>query len=74
MKESRLKVHPASQVSEGSVLSGADRRRLTRLCGNTFPAEPIMSLGSRIVVTFRSNAQNNYNGFAALFNACKCFT
>lgn len=44
---------------------------LGRFCGNTFPAAPLRSDSSSMFVTFRSDAQNNYNGFAATFSACE---
>ena len=46
------------------------RTSLGRYCGNTFPSDQLRSTGNTMIVTFRSDANNNYNGFAATFTAC----
>ena len=46
------------------------RTSLGKYCGNTFPSDQLQSTGNTMIVTFRSDASNNYNGFAATFTAC----
>ena len=51
------------------VDSAGTETTLGRYCGNTFPSDQLTSTGNKMLVTFRSDNSNNYNGFAARFVA-----